>query len=90
MVGEAVLSVVVFLSPLMGGTIRAHDLTFETPALCERFVRELRSYSVRHQILRDCAPAPAGTAPLPKEPLASPVPPDRGPAPSAAQQEDSP
>lgn len=58
---ETVLALILFLSPIYGGTIRANELVFETPALCERLKKELAGFSVKHEIVRDCAPriAPA-------------------------------
>lgn len=56
MVLATVLSIVVYLSPLFGGTIRANDLVFETPQLCETFVKELAAFSIKHEIVSPCAP----------------------------------
>lgn len=58
---ETVLALTLFLSPLYGGTIRANELVFDTPALCEQLKKELAAFSIRHEIVRDCAPVKAPT-----------------------------
>ena len=55
MVTETALSLILFLSPIYGGTIRA-TLAFESPELCEKLKKELVGFSVKHEIVRDCAP----------------------------------
>ena len=61
---ETVLSLILFLSPIYGGTIRANELIFESPELCEKLKKELVGFSVKHEIVRDCSPraerAPTG------------------------------
>ena len=54
---ETALSLILFLSPIYGGTIRA-ALTFESPELCEKLKKELAGFSIKHEIVRDCAPRP--------------------------------
>lgn len=56
------LAVVLFLSAVFGGTVRAERLEFESPEACARFLRVLERATVRHEILRPCDPAPAPRA----------------------------
>ena len=63
---EIVLSLILFLSPIYGGTIRA-TLTFESLELCEKLKKELVGFTVKHDIVRDCAPR-AERAPSPHMP----------------------
>ena len=55
MMTETVLALILFLSPIYGGTIHA-NLIFETPELCEKLKKELVGFSVKHEIVRDCEP----------------------------------
>ena len=50
------LVLILFLSPIFGGEVRA-EVSFASPAACERFVQTLEKYTVRHTIVSPCAPA---------------------------------
>ena len=59
------LILVLFLGATYGGTVRPAQFTFESPEACRTFYRHVQKFTVDHQVVQACPPAPPEEVPEP-------------------------